>query len=36
MNEITTQPAVLQSLDEIERVAAKLSVSGLMGKDTKP
>jgi len=36
MNEITTQPAVLQSLDEIERVAAKLSASGLMGKDTKP
>ena len=36
MNEITTQPAVLQSLDEIERVAVKLSVSGLMGKDTKP
>ena len=36
MNEITTQPAILQSLDEIERVAAKLSVSGLMGKDTKP
>jgi hypothetical protein len=35
-DQITTQPAVLQSLDEIERVAAKLSASGLMGKDTKP
>ena len=35
-DQITTQPAILQSLDEIERVAAKLSVSGLMGKDTKP
>ena len=35
-DQITTQPAILQSLDEIERVAAKLSASGLMGKDTKP